>query len=121
MKSENYSPETKPVAVRESKEYQDENSKYTVLLYAERDRAIALLANKAKKARYRDLVEAIDKFTSMIMLMEGKPIEHIQSFSLERLFIASKGINAKRLLNNGSTSTQEDMGIKQEDQSGVQE
>ena len=55
------------------------------MLEKERDRALKQLTKKITKAKYRDLVDAIDKFTKVIQLLSGKPTERF-GLSLKQLF-----------------------------------
>ena len=45
-------------------------------LEAERDRAVAYMKQKIKKAKYRDLTDGADKMIKNIQLLSGKPTEY---------------------------------------------
>ena len=52
-------------------------------LETQRKRAIAMLSKKISKAKYRDLVDGIDKFTKNIELLSGRATERHGSLTEE--------------------------------------
>ena len=64
---------------------EDELDPLITSLEKERNRALKQLTKKITKAKYRDLVDAIDKFTKVIQLLSGKPTERV-GLSLKELF-----------------------------------
>ena len=57
--------------VQKTKSYQEEIEPVIEMLMVERKRAITLMHKKISKAKYRDLVESIDKLTKNIQLLTG--------------------------------------------------
>ncbi len=67
----------------------DESVDIIKKLEVERNRAIKLLKEKISKAKYRDLMDGIDKLTKNSQLLSGKATERI-GISLMDLFKRSK-------------------------------
>ena len=74
LKKAGYSPSVQdtPSIVFGSKGVQEELRPLLKLLKAERDAALAGMAKKRRRASYRDLMDATDKLTKNIQLLEGK-------------------------------------------------
>jgi hypothetical protein len=66
-----------PKQITTTKSFQDVIRPVVDRLIEERDRAIALLADRAPAANYRDLNDAIDKLTKNIQLLSGGATENI--------------------------------------------
>lgn len=60
-----------PKIVTDTKSYQNEIKPLLIRLVEERDRAIQALKGKISKAKYRDLVDSVDKLTKNIQLLSG--------------------------------------------------
>lgn len=69
------------VLVTQTQSFQEEIKPFLDHLIIERERARKSLTTKISKAKYRDLVDAIDKFTKNIQLLGGHPTENVQVFS----------------------------------------
>lgn len=78
-----------PKNLTNSKAFKKELKPLLERLEKERDRAITKMKGKISKAKYRDLVEGVDKLTKNIQLLSGKETER-HGFSLTDLFNKSK-------------------------------
>ncbi len=67
-----------PNKVTETESYKEEVNPFVGKMFVERDRAIKALAGKIGKAKYRDLVESVDKLTKNIQLLSGDDTEKIK-------------------------------------------
>lgn len=77
LKKNGYSDTTSdnPKAVTETKSYQDIVNPVLREMMVERDRAMKALKGKISKAKYRDLIDAADKLTKNIQLLNGGETE----------------------------------------------
>jgi len=75
--SKRYSKSTSktPQRVTETKSYQNEMKPIIEQLEIERQRAIKLLKKTSDKAKYRDLIDGVDKITKNIQLLSGGKTE----------------------------------------------
>ena len=75
--SKRYSKSTSktPQRVTETKSYQNEMKPIIEQLEIERQRAIKLLKKTSNKAKYRDLIDGVDKITKNIQLLSGGKTE----------------------------------------------
>lgn len=60
-----------PLLVTQSKGFQQELRPVVERMIEERDRAIKLMSKKIGKAKYRDMIESVDKLTKNIQLLTG--------------------------------------------------
>lgn len=67
-----------PINVTNTESYKKEIEPLLDRLMEERDRAIALLSKTISTAKYRDLVDGIDKITKNIQLLNGGATERLQ-------------------------------------------
>ena len=65
----------KPKKVTETKSYKKEIKPLIIRLEEERDAIIEQLKKTRNKAKYRDLIDGLDKTTKNIQLLSGKPTE----------------------------------------------
>lgn len=73
-----YSPRTAHSGkIQKSKGYQEIMKPFTDALIDERNRAIKAMKGKISKAKYRDLVDAVDKLTKNHQLLTGNSTENI--------------------------------------------
>lgn len=74
MRKNGYSKQTslKPKRVTDTKSFKDEIEPVVDAMERERNKAIVMMKKKISKAKYRDLVDAVDKFTKNIQLLGGK-------------------------------------------------
>lgn len=77
MKKHGYASKTakNPKNVTETKSYQDIVNPVLREMMVERDRAMKALKGKISKAKYRDLIDAADKLTKNIQLLNGGETE----------------------------------------------
>lgn len=61
----------KPGEIIQSEGVQKELDPFIKILVAERNRAVGMMRRKISKAKYRDLVDAVDKLTKNIQLLSG--------------------------------------------------
>lgn len=75
--SAGYSPESakNPSLIIKSDAVQEGLDEVVKELEKNRNEALGLLPKQAKKAKYRDLVEGVDKLTKNIQLLSGKETE----------------------------------------------
>lgn len=66
-----------PKNITNTKSYQNEIRPLIVRLEEARNRAVELLETKEGKAKYRDLMDGIDKLTKNIQLLSGKATENV--------------------------------------------
>jgi hypothetical protein len=60
-----------PQKVTETKSYKEEIAPIVLAMEQERDAAIKAMKKKRSKAKYRDMVDAVDKLTKNIQLLTG--------------------------------------------------
>ncbi len=60
-----------PKQITQTKTYQDTVAPIVARMNAARDRAVSLLEKTESKAKYRDLIDAVDKLTKNIQLLTG--------------------------------------------------
>ena len=70
---------------RHMKAYKDEVTIMVHKLELERNRAVRQLRKKIDSGSYGDMVNAIEKFTKTMLLIQGKPTENV-GFSIQDLF-----------------------------------
>lgn len=61
-----------------TKAFKDEIKPIIDQLEAERQRAVSLMKKRISKAKYRDLVDGMDKLTKNIQLLGGKTTENVK-------------------------------------------
>jgi hypothetical protein len=86
IKEVGYSESTSesPTIVTETKSFKQEMKPIVDKMISERERAISKLKGKISKAKYRDLIDGIDKLTKNIQLLSGKETER-HGFSLTEI------------------------------------
>lgn len=77
-----------PKNVTETKSYKKITEPVLEQLKKERERAIKRLSKTISKAKYRDLIDGIDKFTKNIQLLEGKPTDRTDNIFNEEQICA---------------------------------
>lgn len=76
QKKHGYSAKSaKSMKVKETKTFKTEIKEIVKAMERERARAIELLRARSNKAKYRDLVDGLDKLTKNIQLLTGKETE----------------------------------------------
>lgn len=87
IRKQGYSKSTSktPKRVTETKSYKAVMKPIVEQLEEERQRAVELLKGQISKAKYRDLVDGVDKLTKNIQLLTGKETERV-GFSLSKMF-----------------------------------
>lgn len=73
----------KSMKAMKTKTYQKKIKPIIQAMIEERNAAIAAMKRKRSKAKYRDLTDAIDKFTKNIQLLGGQPTEQIKLYGWE--------------------------------------
>ncbi|QGH73082.1 MAG: hypothetical protein [Podoviridae sp. ctviO18] len=80
-----YSKESaKSMKAKNTKTYKAEIKPLLDRLEEERDRAISLLEKTSSKAKYRDLVDGLDKITKNIQLLGGKSTEIVKVYKWKK-------------------------------------
>lgn len=108
IKGKGYADSTskKPKIVTKTQSYQKEIKPIVDRLIIERDRAIKALGGKISKAKYRDLIDSIDKLTKNIQLLSGGSTERIITIQLSQEVADKNNVSNPSTINNSQRPSQ---------------
>ena len=97
-----YKPKTakNPKNLTESKAFKQELKPLLDRLEKERDAIVERLKITRNKAKYRDLIDGLDKLTKNIQLLSGKPTDNIKGLFTDE----QSAVIARRILAGGAKS-----------------